>query len=60
MIAFDPDKGSGLIAPYSGDEHVPFQAQVIRFVDVVTAGQPVIYAIEWVDAAVRAVEVRPA
>ncbi|MFD5723481.1 hypothetical protein [Streptomyces sp. NPDC127036] len=60
VVAFDAENGSGLIAPYGADEPVPFQAQALKFVDAVTAGQPVIYAIEWVDASVRAVEVRPA
>ncbi|KAA0940237.1 MULTISPECIES: hypothetical protein [Streptomyces] len=60
MILFDPAEGAGLIAAYGSDERVPFQAWDIRFVDAVTEGQPVIYAIERVDAALRAVEVRPA
>ncbi|MEU0038342.1 hypothetical protein [Streptomyces sp. NPDC006333] len=60
VMSFDPAQGLGVIAPYSGEEHVPFKAQAVRFVDVVAEGQLVIYAIERADAAVRAVEVRPA
>ncbi|MER7678437.1 MULTISPECIES: cold-shock protein [unclassified Streptomyces] len=60
VVSFDAANGLGLIAPYGGDEHVPFHAQAIRFVDRVTEGQPVIYATEGAVAAVRAVEVRPA
>ncbi|MET8291373.1 hypothetical protein ABZV80_40265 [Streptomyces sp. NPDC005132] len=44
----------------SGEEHVPFQTEAVRFVDVVAEGQLVIYATERADAVVRAVEVRPA
>ncbi|MGW0800730.1 cold-shock protein [Streptomyces sp. NPDC001089] len=60
VISFDPAQGLGFIAPCGGDEHVPFKAQAVRFVDVLGEGQMVIYAIERADAAVRAVEVRPA
>ncbi|MER5881902.1 cold-shock protein [Streptomyces sp. NPDC060235] len=60
VLSFDAARGSGLIAPYGGDEDVPFQAQSLKFVDHLTQGQTVIYAIEQVDAGVRAVEVRPA
>ncbi|MFE3263586.1 hypothetical protein [Streptomyces sp. NPDC059215] len=60
VISFDPAQGLGVIVPCGGEEHVPFEAQAVRFVDVVGEGQLVIYAIEHADAAVRAVEVRPA
>ncbi|QFZ78432.1 hypothetical protein GFH48_38780 [Streptomyces fagopyri] len=60
LISFDPAQGLGFIAPCGGEEHVPFQTEAVRFVDVVAEGQLVIYAIERADAAVRAVEVRPA
>lgn len=60
VISFDPAQGQGLIAPCGGEEHVPFRAQAVRFVDVIAEGQMVICAIERADAAVRAVEVRPA
>ncbi|MER7683019.1 hypothetical protein [Streptomyces sp. NPDC096934] len=60
VISFDPARGSGVIAPCGGEEHVTFHGQAVRFVDFVRQGQLVIYAIERADAAVRAVEVRPA
>ncbi|WP_404199714.1 hypothetical protein [Streptomyces tauricus] len=61
MIAFDPVEGAGLVAPFGSDDvHVPFTVQAIRFVDAVTEGQPVIYAVERVGAAAQVVEVRPA
>ncbi|QFZ71928.1 hypothetical protein GFH48_00355 [Streptomyces fagopyri] len=60
VISFDPAQGLGVIVPCGGEEHVPFQTEAVRFVDVVAEGQMVIYAIERADAAVRAVEVRPA
>ncbi|MFG2308761.1 cold-shock protein [Streptomyces sp. NPDC048566] len=60
VLSFDAARGSGLIAPYGGDEDVPFQAQSVRFVDHLTQGQTVIYAVEHADAGARAVEVRPA
>ncbi|MFJ2399289.1 cold-shock protein [Streptomyces sp. NPDC087843] len=60
VVSFDPAQGLGVIAPCGSEEHVPFHAQTVRFVDSVEAGQLVIYAIERTDAAVRAVEVRPA
>ncbi|MEU0041222.1 hypothetical protein [Streptomyces sp. NPDC006333] len=60
VMSFDPAQGLGVIASCGGEEHVPFHAQAVRFVDFVAAGQLVIYAIERADGAVRAVEVRPA
>ncbi|MEV7143847.1 cold-shock protein [Streptomyces tauricus] len=60
VVSFDPVKGDGLIAPFGSDEHVPFRAQAIRFVDIVAEGQPVIYAIERAGVNTQAVEVRPA
>ncbi|MFD1275406.1 cold-shock protein [Streptomyces kaempferi] len=60
VMSFHPAQGLGVIVPCGGEEHVPFHAQAFRFVDFVAEGQLVIYAIERADAAVRAVEVRPA
>ncbi|QIY66547.1 cold-shock protein [Streptomyces sp. RPA4-2] len=60
VMSFDPAQGLGVIAPCGSEEHVPFHAQAVRFVEFVAAGQFVVYAIERADAAVRAVEVRPA
>ncbi|MEW2165290.1 cold shock domain-containing protein [Streptomyces sp. NPDC007084] len=60
VLSFDAARGFGVIAPYGSDEDLPFHAQSLKFVDHLTQGQTVIYAIEQADAGVRAVEVRPA
>lgn len=55
-------EGVGSYRPFGSDEAVLFQAQAqaIVFVDVVAEGLPYMYATERADAALRAVDVRPA